>query len=108
METNPCDLCVVQSMCRNGCDGFEIYIDYFIRSLGFHVLPKYNLGRQIKKRQEGTLRLGGIVDEANGTIWVDFDSGKIYKIVQIGPDAKTLYYSKEESPYGPARRKSMR
>jgi len=108
METNPCNECIVNAMCQDGCDSFEIYIDYFIRSLGFHVLPKYRSGRQIKKRQTGAIRLGGVVDEEQGTIWVDFDSGKIYKIVQINPGNEVLYYSKEASPYGPARRKSMR
>lgn len=108
MEINPCNKCVVQIMCRNGCDEFEKYIDYFVRGLGFFILPKYPSGFEIKKRQSGALRLGGMVDKDHGTIWIDFDCGKIYKIVQIEPDNEILYYSKEASPYGPDRRKSMR
>ncbi len=81
---NPCEMCIVDAMCRHSCELLEEFLDRLIKEeCKFDILPPYEVGSHIRSMKSigGNLRLGGSFNSEEHLIHIMHKRGKIHSIL---------------------------
>ena len=88
--TNPCEVCIVDVMCREKCELLEEYLQHLLYEscevqdiiYTWRAVPSADLGKELRFRHAGRMILDAIIKGSDYKLHIFFDKGKIHSIMR--------------------------